>query len=486
MVTGCDEGMSITKPIITNPSDPTTNGEIKQPDQVEPKPTLAINTVVQAYDGSVVASGTSTNVSEGTKVTVVLGDNAVTAKTAVDKDGAWLVIVSAQKTMQLSPGTVAVTVTTKKVTAKSSFEYTPTEPVEPHENDFVGQVLMPSADGQIKSSRINTRAVSGVTLTVVSGERAGEWSITDKKGNYRFSDPTGAILQLRLRAEKPGYEPKEVIVYRDEPTETLGDGIPGGIVFSLPENAPQKTPGIILIGHEWPDGVRFILEKTLLPHDLLLVRVDKLPKNYSGLYGHQGVVVVENGNCLLYTIAHELAHAHQHVIAIKEKGPNATAYNWENTSEGKAYLKAQKRDWEEVGKVSWSDTGKYLTLSFENMAQLAKHYWNIEGKFDTPALFQHYKSGKRIRQIVSAGRKSGSAKSTIDFSYNRTNDQRNFVGRFFLGTDSGTARTSAWGVASLRCGGVPGDSCFCAVFELCLYNEACEAPPVGKPHIPCV
>ena len=387
MVTGCDEGMSITKPIITNPSDPTTNGEIKQPNLVEPKPTLAINTVVQVNDGSVVASGTSTDVPEGTKVTVVLGDDAVTAKTAVDKDGAWLVIVSAQKTMQFSPGTVAVTVTAKKVTAKSSFEHTPTEPVEPHENDFVGQVLMPSAAGQIKSSRIHTRAVSGVTLTVVSGERVGEQSVTDKRGKYRFSDPAGETLRLRLRAEKPGYEPKEVIVHRDEPTETLGDGIPGGIVFSLPKNDPQKAPGTILIGHRWPDRVRFILKKTLLPHDLLLVRVDELP-NHAGLYGHQGVVVTENLNCLLHIIAHELAHAHQHAIAVKEKGPNATAYNWENTSEGKAYLKAQKKDWEEVGKVSY-ETGKYLTLSFENMAEAAENFWNIEGKWDTPLCYNN-------------------------------------------------------------------------------------------------
>ncbi len=380
MVTGCDEGMSITRPVITNPGGNPTN-----PVEPEPMPTLAINTAVQAYDGSVTVSGTSTDMSAGAGVTVVLGDGAITAKTTVDKDGAWLVIVSAQKTMHLSPGTVAVTVTAKKVTAKSSFEHTPTEPVEPHENDFVGRVLMPSAAGQIKSSRTNTRAVSGVTLTVVSGERTGEQSVTDKKGNYRFSDPTGATLQLRLRAEKKGYEPKEVIVHRSGPTETLDDGISGGIVFSLPKNDPQKAPGIILIGHEWPDKVRFILKKTLLPHDLLLVRVDELP-NHAGLYGHQGVVVVENLDCLLKVIAHELAHAHQHAIAVKEKGPNATAYNWENTSEGKAYLKAQKKDWEEVGKVSY-ETGKYLTLSFENMADAAKNFWNLEGKWDTPLCF---------------------------------------------------------------------------------------------------
>ena len=184
--------------------------------------------------------------------------------------------------MQLSPGTVAITATAEQVMDESSFEYT--LPVEPHENDFVGQVMTLN-DDQSAELRTNAHAhaISGVILTVVSGERAGEQSVTDNQGNYRFSDPTGETLQLHLRAEKMGYEPKEVIVHRSEPTETLGDGV---IIF-LPEDAPQKTPGTILIGHEWPDKVRFILEKTLLPHDLLLVRVDELPKNIGGSYGKE-------------------------------------------------------------------------------------------------------------------------------------------------------------------------------------------------------
>ena len=86
IVTGCDEGMNMAGPVIVNPGeDPTTNGEIKQPDPVKPKPTLEINTVVQVNDGSVTVSGTSTNVSEGTKVTVVLGDDAITVKTTVEQ-----------------------------------------------------------------------------------------------------------------------------------------------------------------------------------------------------------------------------------------------------------------------------------------------------------------------------------------------------------------------------------------------------------------
>ena len=258
MVTGCDEGMNVVKPVITNPGDnpgdPTTNGEIKRPDDtnpgeqpnpVEPKPTLAINTVAQADNGSVTISGTSTDMSAGTGVTVVLGDNAITVKTSIDKDGTWSVIVPAQKTAQLSPGTTAVTATAEQVMDESSFKITPPtpEPIEPHENDFVGRVVIPRGNQEWPISRAKTRIVSSVTLTVVSGERAGEQSVTDKQGNYRFSDPTGETLQLRLRAEKKGYEPKEVIVHRDEPTETLDDGIPGVIVSPRTQKRPTGNPG---------------------------------------------------------------------------------------------------------------------------------------------------------------------------------------------------------------------------------------------------
>ena len=259
----------------------------------------------------------------------------------------------------------------------------PTPVPAPHENDFVGQV----EQNLIKQ---NERGVSytypapiaGVTLTIVSGKRAGEQSVTDEDGNYRFSDPAGETLQLHLRAEKEGYEPKEVIVHRSQPTETLA----GGVHFSHRWEKPQETPGTILIGHRWPDKVRFILEETALPHDLLLLIVDDLP-NYAGLYSQTGVVIAENGNCLLKTIAHELAHAHQHAVAVVEGGPTASIGHWENTPGGKAYLEARAKDWEEVGKMRFYDKGRYLTLIYENMAEIAEELWNIRGKFDNPLCY---------------------------------------------------------------------------------------------------
>lgn len=117
-------------------------------------------------------------------------------------------------------------------------EPTPPKPAPtPHENDFVGLVsqTLLSTDEQGERTYY-TGPVAGVTLTVTSGARAGEQSVTDKDGNYRFSDPAEEILQLHLRTEKEGFEPKEVIVHHSQPTETLA----GGVHFS---RRKKKNPG---------------------------------------------------------------------------------------------------------------------------------------------------------------------------------------------------------------------------------------------------
>ena len=274
---------------------------------------------------------------------------------------------------------------------QSDPEPTPEPAPAPHKNDFVGlveQVLL-SIDDQGRSD-VYAGPIAGVTLTVVSGKQAGKQSVTDKNGNYRFSDPAKETLQLRLRAEKEGYEPKEVIVHRSQPTETLA----GGVHFSTQRwekyRDPQETPGTILIGHRWSDKVRFILEETALPHDLLLLIVDDVP-NYAGLYSQTGVVIAENGNCLLKGIAHELAHAHQQAVAVLEKGPTVGVGGWKDTSAGKAYLQAQAKDWEEVGKIRLLDKGRYLTFLHENMAEIAEELWNLRGKFDNPLCYSAIK-----------------------------------------------------------------------------------------------
>ncbi len=252
-----------------------------------------------------------------------------------------------------------------------------TPPPPPHENDFVGktkQWLVAEDDRGVPYLR--SGPVAGVTLTVISGKRSGEQSVTDENGGYRFSDPAKETLQLHLRAEKEGFEPKEVIVHRAQPTETIADGV----IFALREDDPRKPSGTIFIGQKWPDKVRFILEEVVLPRDLTLVIVDDVP-NYAGFYWG-GVVVVQNKNCLLHTIAHELGHAHQHAVAVAEGEPTASVGNWEHTPSGKTYLKAREKDWEEVGKMRFYDKGKYLT-PIENMAYIANDFWNMQGNLDT-------------------------------------------------------------------------------------------------------
>ena len=275
---------------------------------------------------------------------------------------------------------------TPKPTPKPEPELTPKPAPAPHKNDFVGQVsqTLLSVDEQGERTYY-IGPVVGVTLTVISGKRAGEQSVTDENGSYRFSDPAKETLQLHLRVEKEGFEPKKVIVHRSQPTETLA----GGVHFSHPWEKPQETPGTILIGHKWPDKVRFILEETVLPHDLLLLIVDDLP-NYAGLYSKTGVVIAENTNCLLKIIAHELGHAHQHAVAVTERGPTAAVGHWETTPSGKAYLKARAKDWEEVGKLRFYDKGRHLT-PIENMAEIAEEFWNIQGKFDNPQCYSAIK-----------------------------------------------------------------------------------------------
>ena len=146
-VIGCDEA-GMVKPVVpvdggtepveppTEPTDPTTNGDVKKPEEPtkpikptepepesEPEPTVAIATAVQMDDGSIIVSGTSTDVPEGTAVTVTLGD-VVTATATTDVNGNWTVTVPATEAETLNAGTVAVTATAKEATADSSFEYT--------------------------------------------------------------------------------------------------------------------------------------------------------------------------------------------------------------------------------------------------------------------------------------------------------------------------------------------------------------------------
>ena len=138
-ITGCDEGMQMAGPVVTEPTeeptDPTTNGEVKQPEpeptkpepEPEPEPTpepaVAIATAAQQDDGSITVSGTSTDVPAGTTVTVTLGGTVTTTATT-DANGNWTTTVPAEEAEKLSTGTVAIAVAAANATATGTFEYT--------------------------------------------------------------------------------------------------------------------------------------------------------------------------------------------------------------------------------------------------------------------------------------------------------------------------------------------------------------------------
>ena len=262
----------------------------------------------------------------------------------------------------------------------------PTEPAEEpiqtvvgtiHPGDFTGQVFL--VNGQ---TRADAKVLSGTIVTIASGPRSGERFLTNREGRYVFRDIDRD--ELHLRAEKEGLEPKEVIVYRSERT-TLADGS----VFDV-DGDPQNNPGNILVGYRWDDRVRFIFEETVVVDDLLLLLVNELA--YAGTYSLQGIITTEHDYvCTPLTLAHEIAHAHQHFLTLSETLSRID--EWAETAEGKAYLKAREQDWEKVGKMSY-DVGRYLD-PIESAAKTTQYFWNAGGQLDTPECFTTIKITKK-------------------------------------------------------------------------------------------
>ena len=194
---GCDEGMQMTKPIMDmDPAEkPTTNGETKQPDSGKQNPggqdpekpetpTLTIDTMTRADDGSVTISGTSANLPAETKVTIVLGDDAITMKAAVDKDGTWSVIVPTKKLMQLTVGTITVKAITGKAEAASSFEHAP-----PPEPTITIETINNEEDGSVTVSGTSTELTAGETVTITIGDALTITATTDNEGAWSATVP---------------------------------------------------------------------------------------------------------------------------------------------------------------------------------------------------------------------------------------------------------------------------------------------------------
>ena len=248
-------------------------------------------------------------------------------------------------------------------------------PTKRSASDFIGRIYAPKPeDWKVRS---DARPITGVTVTIKSGSRAGESVITNNSGYYRFPNVHGD--ELYLRVEKEHFEPKEVIVHRSHPTI-----LANGDVLNYPEDV-QQNPGSILMGQSWPDEVRFILEETLVVHDLLYAEGGTPPpgEDIGGFYS-RGIIVIYSHQYanwqdpvgVLGTFAHEIAHAHQHAL-VSIDGSAWEVHDWVNTPEGKAFAEAREKDWKAIGKAMYDSIVGYSSL-VENAAETCAHYWSAD------------------------------------------------------------------------------------------------------------
>ena len=252
--------------------------------------------------------------------------------------------------------------------------YEPTVTLDPTLPNFTGFVFTPDNPTRDDLLRSKVVPVTSVTVTIASGPRYGERTVTNQQGRYMF--PNVATSELHLLVEKQGFEPKEVIVHRNRPTT-----LPNGISPNFPGD-PQRNPGTILIGHKWPDEVRFILRETRVVVDLLYVEKKGVPPgdlNVGGFYG-PGTAVIYREHLesttgrpgFLHSCAHEIAHAHQDAsVSVDGSGD---VFQWKNTPEGKAFAEARQKDLQQVGRGFYVDNW-YSHSLLENAAEICGFYW---------------------------------------------------------------------------------------------------------------
>ena len=266
--------------------------------------------------------------------------------------------------------------------------FSPKEEERENQRDFVGCVFIAKANPEGRA-RLYSQPISGVTVTIVSGTRSSESVVTDQNGRYAF--PNVEEDELHLLVEREHCEPKEVVVHRSFPTS-----LPGGIVPNY-RGDPQRIPGNILIGQLWPEDIRFILERTLVVHDLLYIEASL--QNFIGFY-ESGVIAINSDvivssfdtsldvvNVFLGRVAHEIGHAHQHAVVSIDGSGNV--HDWVNTPEGRAFKEARKKDWEEHGKSRYDI--KYDPSAIESAAEICSYHWSTN-RWRSRVLFNDLKT----------------------------------------------------------------------------------------------
>ena len=238
---------------------------------------------------------------------------------------------------------------------------------------FFGQVLIP-IDMRPRSHAVPAESVS---VTIVSGPRAGERVETGQNGRYVFREVEEDELHIRLEKEK--HETKEVIVHRTKAT-TLTDRVP------LEYGGPQDRPGTVFVGLEWPEYSKQVMDTMSVVADLLLIKAGTETRR--GSYGW-GVVVVddpEEPDPSDSPLMHEVCHAHQHGVVKPRGGGTGSGTGWRSdwisSSETQAYLEAREADREEIGHNPiatfsddpWDDSD--LSIVEEN-ANFCSFWWGV-------------------------------------------------------------------------------------------------------------
>ena len=248
-----------------------------------------------------------------------------------------------------------------------------------NQQDFIGCVYVPKVSREIHLTyRGETRSFSqplpGVTVTIMSGKRSGESTITNQDGQYIFRDIRED--KLHLLVEKEHFEPKEVIVHRSRQTVLANGNVP-----NYDEDDPQKIPGNILIGQVWPEPIRPLLQQVKISDPLFIIA--DLRKKSGGVYS-SGVVVIDKNIYIPYytthivnTFAHEIAHMRQHAIVSTDGSGNV--HDWVHTPEGVAFAAARQKDWNEVGKAKIDHVPGFSSL-LENAAEICAYYWTGENR----------------------------------------------------------------------------------------------------------
>ncbi len=240
----------------------------------------------------------------------------------------------------------------------SEFVYTPQE----DDRKFSGWILgIPQRRDHSETKRANAQPVAGATVTIVSGDRTGEKVMTNTNGQYQFPDFRGHKVHIRVEASC--YETKEAIVYRSRATR-----LPTGPIPTFRGNDPQRNPGVVVLGAQWPDTVREILERVTVMPDVLLAFCE-VPWGTAGFYSDGIVLMRVNSYTTSLTIAHELMHSHQDYVSL------TTGREWRRSPEARAFIRARSKDLQEHGKAG-IDKFPPLSSLHENAAESFAEWWD--------------------------------------------------------------------------------------------------------------